>query len=76
MTLTFEQFKESVITDGNRYGGKAKENNGVLKFMYNSFLTTGVAYCPCRPEQTPDTICACKEYREGGKCCCGLFIRG
>ena len=42
---------------------KLKENNG---------------YCPCRIEQTPDTKCMCKEFREQtntGTCHCGLYIK-
>ena len=35
-------------------------------------------YCPCRIEQTPDTKCMCKEFREQtntGTCHCGLYIK-
>lgn len=34
-------------------------------------------YCPCRLEQTPDTKCMCKEFREQkvGMCHCGLYIK-
>lgn len=42
---------------------KLKENDG---------------YCPCRIEQTPDTKCMCKEFREQtntGTCHCGLYIK-
>ena len=42
---------------------KLKENDG---------------YCPCRIEQTPDTKCMCKEFREQtntGTCRCGLYIK-
>ena len=33
-------------------------------------------YCPCKPMKTPDTLCICKEFREGecGPCQCGRFI--
>lgn len=31
-------------------------------------------YCPCRPEQTDDTICPCKIMREEGHCCCTLYV--
>lgn len=42
---------------------KLKENDG---------------YCPCRIEQTPDTKCMCKDFREQtntGTCHCGLYIK-
>ena len=42
---------------------KLKENDG---------------YCPCRIEQTPDTKCMCKEFREQTNTCtchCGLYIK-
>ena len=44
---------------------KLKENNG---------------YCPCRIQQTKDTKCMCKEFRDmisndiEGECHCGLYI--
>ena len=31
-------------------------------------------YCPCRVEESEDTLCPCKEMREEGKCCCKLFV--
>lgn len=31
-------------------------------------------YCPCMIPKTPDTICPCRDYREQGKCHCGLYI--
>lgn len=34
-------------------------------------------YCPCVLEQTEDTKCMCKEFREmeSGECHCGLYIK-
>ncbi len=35
-------------------------------------------YCPCRMEQTEDTKCPCKEFREqaeAGECHCGLLYK-
>ena len=34
-------------------------------------------YCPCRVENTPDTKCMCKEFRDQaeGICHCGLYIK-
>lgn len=32
-------------------------------------------FCPCQPNQSRDTMCPCKNYRENGKCICGLFVR-
>ena len=34
-------------------------------------------YCPCKPMKTPDTLCICKEVREGecGLCQCGRFLK-
>lgn len=35
-------------------------------------------YCPCRLEQTKDTKCPCKEFREQnkvGECHCGLYVK-
>lgn len=35
-------------------------------------------FCPCRLEQTEDTKCPCKEFREqneAGECHCGLYVK-
>jgi len=35
-------------------------------------------HCPCKLEQTTDTICPCKEFRESkelGLCHCGLYYK-
>lgn len=32
-------------------------------------------YCPCRLEKNADTKCPCKDFRETGDCCCGLYIK-
>ena len=33
----------------------------------------GHPYCPCKINRTEDNICPCKEFRETGKCICGLY---
>lgn len=30
-------------------------------------------YCPCMIHKTYDTLCPCKEFRDGGECVCGRF---
>ena len=35
-------------------------------------------YCPCEIQQTPDTKCMCKAFREQttpGRCHCGLYVK-
>lgn len=40
-------------------------------------LVENNGYCPCVLEQTEDTKCMCKEFREmeSGECHCGLYIK-
>lgn len=41
-------------------------------------LKSNGGYCPCRIDQTPDTKCPCKEFREQkmpGECHCGLYVK-
>lgn len=41
-------------------------------------LKANGGYCPCRIDQTPDTKCPCKEFREqktSGECHCGLYVK-
>lgn len=37
----------------------------------------GAMYCPCLLAKTPETICPCKQWREGtmAMCHCGLYVR-
>ena len=35
-------------------------------------------YCPCLVEQSPDTVCICKDFKEQnieGECHCGRYIK-
>ena len=32
-------------------------------------------FCPCKIEKIPDNKCPCKDLRENGDCCCGLYIK-
>lgn len=40
-------------------------------------LRNNDGYCPCRIVKDKDTLCMCKEFREGppGECHCGLYIK-
>ena len=44
----------------------------------NAELKENGGYCPCVLEQTPDTKCMCKAFREQdypGECHCGKFVK-
>ena len=58
-----------------------KPNEAVVKTVKEGLERTG-GYCPCRREQTPDTKCMCKEFREQikdpefeGYCHCMLYYK-
>jgi len=38
-------------------------------------LMNNSGYCPCQPKKDRDTMCPCKNYRQDGKCICGLFVK-
>lgn len=41
-------------------------------------LAKNNGYCPCALEQTPDTKCMCRAFREqsvAGECHCGLYVK-
>lgn len=38
-------------------------------------IAEGGGHCPCKSARTEDTVCLCREFRETGKCDCGLFER-
>ena len=45
------------------------------RFRIVNAISENGGHCPCKQEKTRDTICLCKEFRETGKCACGLFGR-
>lgn len=51
------------------------DNNLVLEIR--QALKDNNGYCPCRIIKNEDTLCMCKEFREGpaGLCHCGLYIK-
>lgn len=51
------------------------DNNLVLEIR--QALKDNNGYCPCRIIKNEDTLCMCKEFREGpiGPCHCGLYIK-
>lgn len=58
---------------------KVSNNKELVKEIRAKIKENG-GYCPCRLEQTEDTRCMCKEFRdqierrENGECHCGLFV--
>lgn len=56
---------------------KMTDNIKIQKIITDKLIENG-GYCPCRLDQTPDTKCMCKEFREQtepGTCHCGLYIK-
>ncbi|MBP5469313.1 MAG: ferredoxin thioredoxin reductase catalytic beta chain [Candidatus Riflebacteria bacterium] len=49
-------------------------NEKVVEAIHKRLVATN-GYCPCVPEQNPDTICPCKKMREEGHCCCTLYVK-
>lgn len=56
-------------------------NEEVVRVVKEGLERTG-GYCPCRREQTPDTKCMCKEFRDQikdpefeGFCHCMLYYK-
>lgn len=56
--------------DGDMFTMNEKARASLLK----SLLERG-GYCPCQPNLSRDTMCPCKNYRDNGKCICGLFVK-
>ena len=59
-----------VPKQGDMFNQNPNARAGLLKAL----LERG-GYCPCQPNQSEDTMCPCKNYREDGKCICGLFTK-
>lgn len=45
----------------------------IVKAIVNR-LNIRNGYCPCRVEETKDTICPCLDMRREGHCCCKLYL--
>ena len=60
---------------------RLNENKEIVETVKEGLKRTG-GYCPCRREQTEDTICMCKEFKEQikdpnfeGFCHCMLYYK-
>lgn len=57
---------------------RVSDNKELVEEIREKIKENG-GYCPCRLEQTEDTRCMCKEFRdqierrENGECHCGLY---
>jgi ferredoxin-thioredoxin reductase catalytic subunit len=53
-------------------------NEKIAKAMKKSldlnYAKFGFAYCPCRVDRNPDTICPCLEFRQTKHCHCNLYL--
>ena len=68
--VTIDSAKFTAAFYGVELSSKAE---AITKALDNMEEKYGERYCPCRVPRTEDTICPCKEFRDGGKCICGLF---
>lgn len=57
-----------------RIHGKVLNPNDKLVNAIFSRIEKCEGHCPCVKEQTDDTICPCKNYRETGECHCSLYV--
>lgn len=55
-------------------GDMFTQNEKARASLLKALLERG-GYCPCQPNQSRDTMCPCKNYRENAKCVCGLFTK-
>lgn len=62
------------IIDNPDPGMREIAENGLFVMEYRY----GKRYCPCSAEQTEDTLCPCKQFREQdtpGECHCGRYAK-
>ena len=73
----------SDIRNNKKAAGRVRlnENAEVVRIVREGLKRTG-GYCPCRREQTEDTKCICREFREQmadpdfeGYCHCMLYYK-
>lgn len=50
------------------------QNKKARAELLKALLERG-GFCPCQPEQSRDTMCPCKSYRDKGECKCGMFVK-
>lgn len=56
-----------------REGDMFNSNDSARTHLMEAIAKKG-GHCPCRIEETEDTLCPCTNYREEGRCICGLFV--
>ena len=56
-----------------KHNKQLNPNTKVVEAIRKRLVVTK-GYCPCVPEQSEDTICPCKKFRETGHCCCQLYV--
>ncbi len=64
------------IDFANEYG-ETSQGRRILRIidaLKRNHQKYGESYCPCKVDRIPDNICPCKEYRDTGKCICGLYL--
>jgi len=52
---------------------KLNPNEQIRREIENA-IAENDGYCPCRVDRNEDTICPCKDFRDSGDCCCGLYV--
>ncbi len=79
------KMEEYAASRGYKLNPDAKIVGMILKGLLAKEKKHGKIYCPCRAvtdneEQNKRIVCPCayheQEINEGGKCFCGLFVRG
>ena len=55
-------------------GDMFNPKDGAREHLLTALLQSG-GFCPCQPQKDRDTMCPCRNYRQDGKCICGLFVK-
>ena len=80
MDNELEDLRNRVVAFCNERGySLAPEAEKILRDIVRMKETAGDYYCPCRKQQSPDTVCVCKSVRNGlvdlmGSCFCNLIV--
>jgi ferredoxin-thioredoxin reductase catalytic subunit len=66
----------NTFVNDNGLTAEGRKKLRVIEALKRNYDKYGHSYCPCKVDKIEDNICPCKDFRETGKCICGLYLSG
>lgn len=86
MTIADEELKREITRRLEAFCAEhghvlSESAESIIEDLVSMHRLLGNFYCPCQPDNVPETVCICSAVRNGmvedeGACFCGLVLRG